>query len=174
MSDDNESVRLSIDLTVIHCVTGAVTFELRWCNAISCLPTRQLEKTAVGSKCCNTAGLWFTHIWTHDSALHDLHWLRVPEHITFRFAVLVYRCLHGVAPPCFDDELQRVADIESRQWPASTTALVVPSPSHSTFGDHAFFCCCIPQLVTWSPSLSLTIFWRRLKTELYIRSYGSD
>jgi len=30
--------------------------------------------------------------------LCDLHWLRVPEHIDFKIAVLVYRCLHGLAP----------------------------------------------------------------------------
>ena len=27
--------------------------------------------------------------------LHDLHWLRVPQRIEFKLAVLVYRCLHG-------------------------------------------------------------------------------
>ena len=27
--------------------------------------------------------------------LRDLHWLRVPERIEFKLAVLVFRCLHG-------------------------------------------------------------------------------
>ena len=30
--------------------------------------------------------------------LWSLHWLWVPERISFRLAVLVYRCLHGSAP----------------------------------------------------------------------------
>jgi len=30
--------------------------------------------------------------------LHSLHWLWVPEWITFRLVVLMYRCLHGTAP----------------------------------------------------------------------------
>ena len=30
--------------------------------------------------------------------LQSLHWLRVAERITFRLAVLTYRCLHGSAP----------------------------------------------------------------------------
>ena len=30
--------------------------------------------------------------------LRDLHWLRSPERIDFKLAVLVYRCLHGLAP----------------------------------------------------------------------------
>jgi len=27
-----------------------------------------------------------------------LHWLRVPERITFKLATLTFRCLHGTAP----------------------------------------------------------------------------
>jgi len=30
--------------------------------------------------------------------LRSLHWLWVPERIMFRLAVLVYRCIHGLAP----------------------------------------------------------------------------
>jgi len=32
--------------------------------------------------------------------LWSLHWLRVPERISFRLSVLVYRCLHDSAPGC--------------------------------------------------------------------------
>jgi hypothetical protein len=35
--------------------------------------------------------------------LRDLHWLRVPERITFRLAVLAYRCQHGVGPSYLTD-----------------------------------------------------------------------
>ena len=38
--------------------------------------------------------------------LRSLHWLRVPERITFRLAVLLaYRCLHGLAPAYLAAEL---------------------------------------------------------------------
>ena len=47
--------------------------------------------------------------------LCNLHWLRVPERITFRLAVLAYRCQHGLAPRYLSDELHRVADVGSRQ-----------------------------------------------------------
>ena len=30
--------------------------------------------------------------------LRELHWLRVPERITFRLATLAYRCQHNMAP----------------------------------------------------------------------------
>jgi len=45
--------------------------------------------------------------------LCDLHWLRVPERIDFKLAVLVYRCIHGMAPPYLAGDLCRVADILS-------------------------------------------------------------
>jgi len=35
----------------------------------------------------------------HMTPLHrELHWLSVPERITFKLATLVFRCLHGTAP----------------------------------------------------------------------------
>ena len=112
--------------------------------------------------------------------LRDLHWLRVPECITFRLAVLAYRCQNGLAPPYLADELHRVADVESRRRlrSASTAALVVPVTAHSTIGDRAFPVAAarawngLPPSVTSSPSLP--VFRLRLKTELFTRSYGSD
>jgi len=46
--------------------------------------------------------------------LHDLHWLPFPERITFRLAVLAYRCQHGLAPTYLAYELHWVADDDSR------------------------------------------------------------
>jgi len=47
--------------------------------------------------------------------LHDLHWLQVPERIDFKIALLVYRCLHGLAPAYLSTELHSVKDTPSRQ-----------------------------------------------------------
>ena len=144
------------------------------------LPARQLDR--LQSVLNAAARLVFgSRKYDHVTPLlRDLHWLRVPERITFRLAVLVYRCQHGLAPPYLADEFQRVADVGSRQRlrSAATTALVVPKSVHSTIGDRAFPVVAarvwnsLPQLVTSSPSL--TVFRRRLKTELFTRSYGSD
>ena len=46
--------------------------------------------------------------------LQDLHWLRSPERIDFKLAVLVYRYLHGLAPRYLSDHIQRVADSNRR------------------------------------------------------------
>ena len=109
--------------------------------------------------------------------LHELHWLRMRQRIEYKLAVLVYRCLHGSAPPYLASDLQRVADLGDRRRLRSslTDALNVPSTRLSTVGDCAFPAAAarvwnsLPTTVTSSPSL-LT-FKRRLKTELLARSY---
>ena len=112
--------------------------------------------------------------------LQELHWLRMPQRIEYRLAVLVYRCLHGLAPPYLAEQLQRVADVDSRQRlrSASTSALVVPPTRLTTVGDRAFPVAAartwngLPPDVTSSPSLSL--FKRRLKTVLFSMSYSDS
>ena len=109
--------------------------------------------------------------------LRELHWLRVPERISFKLAVLVYRCLHGQAPRYLADELRPLADIPSRRRlrSASSSALAVPLTRHRTIGDRAFPVVAartwngLPPEVTTAPSLA--VFRRRLKTELFERSY---
>ena len=105
--------------------------------------------------------------------LRDLHWLRVPERIEFKLAVLVFRCLHGTAPSYLADELRRVTDSDSRRRlpSASTSALVVPP---MTIGDRAFPVAgalvwnALPSFVT--DSATVAIFKRHLKTYLFAMS----
>jgi len=60
--------------------------------------------------------------------LRDLYWLPIPERITFRLAVLAYRCQHGLAPSYMSADLHSVADAGSRRRlrSTSTAALLVP------------------------------------------------
>ena len=110
--------------------------------------------------------------------LREFHWLRVPERITFKLAVLVYRCLHGQAPRYLAEELRPLADIPSRRRlrSASSPALAVPSTRRRTIGDRAFPVAAarawngLPPEVTTAPSL--VVFRRWLKIELFERSYG--
>jgi len=72
--------------------------------------------------------------------LRSLHWFRVPERISFRLAVLVYRCLHGCALGCYlASDLERVSDLNARRrlHSSSTSALVVPHTLCATIGDRA-------------------------------------
>jgi len=98
--------------------------------------------------------------------LCDLHWLRVQQRVEYKLSVLVYRYLHNLAPEYLCDELQRVADISSRQRlrSSSTSALIVPLIRMSTVGDRAFPVAAsriwnsLPLLVTSAPSLFSTDF----------------
>jgi len=72
--------------------------------------------------------------------LRQLHWLKAPERIAFKCAVLVYKCLHGSAPSCVIDELCQVADVKARQRlrSSSSSSLIVSRTRLSTVGDRAF------------------------------------
>jgi len=47
-------------------------------------------------------------------ALISLHWLRIPERISFKLAVLTYRAIHGVGPSYLQSCFTRIADVPSR------------------------------------------------------------
>ena len=72
--------------------------------------------------------------------LWSLHWLRVPERISFRLAVLVYRCLHASAPGYLASYLQRVSDLGARRRlrSSTTSTLVAPRTVRAIIGDRAF------------------------------------
>jgi len=72
--------------------------------------------------------------------LRQLHWLKAPERIAFKHAVLVYKCLHGSAPAYLTDELCQVADVEARRRlrSSSSSSLIVSRTRLSTVGDRAF------------------------------------
>ena len=69
-------------------------------------------------------------------ALVSLHWLRAPERIQFKIAVLTYKVLHGTAPR-YLGPLVRVADLPGRRGlrSANTNCLVVPSYNLFTIGN---------------------------------------
>ena len=47
--------------------------------------------------------------------LYCLHWLRAPERIASQLALLVYQCVHGLAPAYLADARQPVAGLPGRQ-----------------------------------------------------------
>ena len=109
-------------------------------------------------------------------ALVTLHWLRVPERVTFKIAVLAYKALHGHGPR-YLRTLDRIADRPDRRLlrSATTSRLVVPPFRLTTVGSRAFpvaaplVCNGLPDEVTSSPSL--TVFRQRLKTHLFRVSF---
>jgi len=67
--------------------------------------------------CCTTtiSLLLQTQHDTTQYALISLHWLRVPERITFKVATLTHHALHGSAPPYLASSFTCVADMPHRR-----------------------------------------------------------
>ena len=66
-------------------------------------------------------------------ALASLHWLRVPERIMYRAALLTFRALHGEAPQYLSEKLVRVANISSRHRLRSSTSQLVALHCRQSF-----------------------------------------
>jgi len=117
----------------------------------------------------------FSHV---TPLLKELHWLRVPDRIAFRLAVLAYRCQHNMAPRYLAAQLQQASNVGYRQRLCSSLSamLDVPRAEHVTIGGCAFSSTAahvwnsLPTAVQSSESLD--IFRRRLKTKLFKRSYN--
>ena len=67
-----------------------------------------------------------------------IHWLRVPERIKFKLAVIVYRALNGTAPRYLAEQLSSVAGMPSRSRLRSSSHLVVRPSRLVTAGDRSF------------------------------------
>ena len=110
------------------------------------------------------------------AALASLHWLRVPQRVQFKVAVLTYKTLHGTGPQ-YLGPLVRVADLPGRQSlrSAGTNRLVVPPARLATVGSRAFAAAgprvwnSLPTHVT--AAASLATFRGLLKTHLFEQSY---
>jgi len=75
------------------------------------------------------------------SLLHDeLHWLDMPERVTYKMGVMVHRCLHGQAPRYLADHLITPSDVASRLRlrSANRHQLIVPRYRLNTYGRRAF------------------------------------
>jgi len=74
--------------------------------------------------------------------VHDeLHWLDVTNRLRFELAVLMYRCLHGTAPPYLMDSCTLTAEVTGRQHlrnSATQRKLVVPRYRLNSFGRRRF------------------------------------
>jgi len=75
--------------------------------------------------------------------LRELHWLRVPERIKFRLAVLVFRCRNKTAPNYLARDLQWADTDDSRRRlrSATTQKLLLRRTRLRTIGDR---CCTAP------------------------------
>ena len=105
--------------------------------------------------------------------LTTLHWLPVRQRVTFKMAVMVWKCLHDVAPRDLADLCVPTAATAGRRQSRSAVsgALMVPSTRTST-GQRSFAVYCprtrnrLPPALRL-PELPLSSFRRQLETHLF-------
>ena len=113
----------------------------------------------------------FDHITT---VLCELHWLPVRQRIRFKLAMIIYKCLHGLAPPYLADDCVLVFSVTSR-WhlrSADTRKLVVRRTRTVTGARNI----AVSSAVIWNSlptdrrvsSLSAATFARHLKACLFL------
>jgi len=147
------------------------------CSTLASLPANTISR--LQSVLNAAARLVFSSRKHHrvSPLLQRLHWLKMEQRIEYKLSLLVYRCLHGLAPQYLANELQLVSSLDARRRlrSATTDALVVPPTRLSTVGDRAFSVAAarvwnsLPVSVT--SAATLNTFKQRLKTELFIRCY---
>ena len=103
-----------------------------------------------------------------------LHWLLIRLRIDFKLGLLVYKCLHGLAPPYLTEMLVLKSTVPALSRLRSTARgdLLVPRTKTKTIGPRSF---ATSGPALWNklpddlrdPSLSLPVFEQRLKSYLF-------
>ena len=103
-----------------------------------------------------------------------LHWLPIRSRIDFKLGLLVYKCLHGIAPPYLTEMLVLKSTVPALTRFRSTARgdLLVPRTKTKTIGPRSF---ATSGPALWNklpddlrdPSLSLPVFKQRLKSYLF-------
>ena len=136
------SIRRSLSQAVLlSLVTSLIMTRLDYGSAVLAgLPSHLLNRL---QSVLNAAARLVYYARKYDHVTHllrDLHWLRVPERIQFRLAVLAFCCRNHKAPSYLADSLHWTDEAESRHRlrSGSCPRLIVPRTRLSTIGDRSF------------------------------------
>jgi len=126
--------------TLVH---AFVTSRVNCCNALCAgapkMVTDKLQRVLNAAARVVSDTRKFDHGLT--TLLHDeLHWLDVPERVTYKLGVMMYRSLHGQAPRYLADQFTPASDVASRLRlrSANQHQLIVPRCRLNTYGHRAF------------------------------------
>jgi len=112
----------------------------------------------------------FDHI---TPVMRELHWLPVQQRIRFKTAVLVFKCLHGLAPAYLSEYFKLTTGRSVRSHLRSANACLLSVPrTRTTYGDRSF---AVSGPVSWnslpvelrSSDVTEETFRRYLKTFLF-------
>jgi len=109
--------------------------------------------------------------------LRQLHWLHVPDWITFKLATLMFQCINETGLEYLSSDVRHVADVPGRKHlrSAASSLLIIPATRRS-IGDRALVVAAVsvwnklPQDIRSATSLS--VFRRRLKTHFFDKAYN--
>ena len=141
------------------------------------LPSNHLDKL---TRVQNAAARLVTRTKKFDHitpVLVQLHWLPIAQRIEFKILLLVYKCLHNLAPSYLSALIVPVSSQRALRS-SSKNLLTVQKSRTIRYGDGAF-CNAGPQLWNKLPenvkdSASVDIFKSKLKTCLFNKAYGLD
>ena len=107
-----------------------------------------------------------------------LHWLPIKQRVDYKISLIVYKCLHNMAPDYLTDMCNPLsADVGRRHLRSSTHGdLKVPNRITTQYGSRSF-AVCGPS--TWNKlplhmrefTLSVKEFSKKLKTVLFLGAY---
>ena len=110
----------------------------------------------------------------------ELHWLKITERIKFKLCLLVFKCLHDLAPKYLSQHIIPLASDPARQRLRSSKTLdvYVPRSKLVGYGDRAF---CVAGPRAWN-SLPTSVqqadnihsFKKLLKSHLFAHFYGTS
>jgi len=81
-------------------------------NVYLCIVVKWMQSVI---KFCSSACIFCIEVFPHHATNALLHWLKVPERIEFKLAVLVHICLHQTVPPYLAEEFHQSSADESHQ-----------------------------------------------------------
>ncbi len=133
-------IRRSLDQvsssTLVH---AFVTSRVGYCSCVLAGSTDKIINKL--QRIMNAAARVVTNTGKYDHGLShlmhsELHWLDVKDRIQFRVGVMVFKCLHGLAPVYLSDLCIPVASLSARSRLRSSTGhkLVVPATRLATYG----------------------------------------
>ena len=96
-------------------IVALVLSRLDYCNSVlTGLPVNLIRRLLQNAAARLIFGIRRSEHITY--ALASLHWLRVPERILFKVAVLTYRAVNGSPPEYLSSYFTQVANAPSRLW----------------------------------------------------------
>jgi len=123
-------IRRSVPRTVFQLLVSCLVLpRLDYCNEVlAAIPlhlARRLQSVMNAATRLAFASSKCDHI---TPLLRQLHWLKIPWRIDYKLAVLLYKCLHGLAPSYLADELHHPAESEFRRRLRSASSHELSDP----------------------------------------------